>query len=335
MHISPPHSQRRPLSSILAAKFLVGAVAAFLALTGCGVGMGSVQNFNSAEPINVGVIPVADFAPVYIALDQGYFEDEGLDVETQVMSNAAAIAPSVMNGQLQFGTTAVAPFLTAVQQGVPLKGVSNAASTSSDPAEDFSAILVQEDSEMERLRDLEGKTVAVNALNSIVHFTAAAAIAEDGGDPSKVTFVAMPFPDMNSALGRGAIDAASVVEPFVTMGSDSGFVTLSHPNTEALHEGGTFALFFTAGPFAEANPEVVEKFGRAIDRASRAAAQEPELVRNVLQEHGGMPPEVSTAINLPLYTDDLNAPAIQHVADLMNELDFLESTLEAEGALLP
>lgn len=334
MQISPPHAQRRLLSG-LALKLLVGAATAALALTGCGVGMGSVQNFNAEEPIKVGVIPVADFAPVYIALDQGYFDDEGLEVQTQVMSNAAAIAPSVMNGQLQFGTSAVTPFLTAVQQGVPLKGVSNAASTSDEPAEDFSAILVDEDSEIQRPRDLEGKTVAVNALSSIVHFTAAAAIAEDGGDPKKVTFVAMPFPDMNSALGRGAIDAASVVEPFVTTGTDTGFVAISRPNAEALQGEGTFALFFTAGPFAEANPEVVEKFGRALDRASRAAAADPGLVRQVLQEHGGMPPEVSEAINLPVYTDNLNAPAIQHIADLMSELDFVESTLDAEGALLP
>lgn len=330
MHISSPRSPRRPL-----ARLLVGAVVALLTLTSCGVGMGSIQNFKSDAPIKVGVIPVADFAPVYIAVDEGYFEDEGLEVETQVMSNAAAIAPSVMNGQLQFGTTAVSPFLTAVQQGVPLQGVANAASTSSDPEGDFSAILVPEGSEVERPRDLEGKTVAVNALNSIVHFTAAAAIAEDGGDPKKATFVAMPFPDMNSALSRGAIDAASLVEPFVATGLESGFEAISYPNSEALHDGGTFALFFTAAPFAEAHPDVIEKFSRALDRASLAAAQEPELVREVLQKHGGMPAEVTEVINLPVYTDDLNAPAIQHISDLMTDLDFLKTTLDVEGALLP
>ena len=175
-----------------------------LALTaGCGVGQGSAKVLGTGDPIKVGVIPVADFAPVYVALDEGYFADEGLNVQTQVVQNAAAIAPSVINGQLQFGTAATTPFIAAAQKGLPVQAVANAADVATDAEQDVSALLVGEDSKVERPADLEGKTVAVNALSSLLHVAAAGSIEADGGDPSKVTFVAMPLPDMMTALKQG------------------------------------------------------------------------------------------------------------------------------------
>ena len=117
-----------------------------LALTaGCGVGQGSAKVLGTGDPIKVGVIPVADFAPVYVALDEGYFADEGLNVQTQVVQNAAAIAPSVINGQLQFGTAATTPFIAAAQKGLPVQAVANAADVATDAEQDVSALLVGEE----------------------------------------------------------------------------------------------------------------------------------------------------------------------------------------------
>lgn len=320
-------SKTRRLATALA------GLCAIMLTAGCGVGMGSATVLDVSDPIKVGVIPVADFAPVYIAQDEGYFKDEGLNVQTQVMQNAAAIAPSVINGQLQFGTAAVPPFLAAVQKGLPLKAVANGTSIAKDPASDPSALVAAKGSGINRPRDLEGHTVAVNALTSIVHVVAAAAIKKDGGDPSKVTFVAMPFPDMVSALERGAIDAASLVEPFQTKTVANGAKVLAHPYSETLQPNGTFTVIFTAGPFAQNNPETIAKFSRAIDRASVLAASHPEKVGQVLAKYGKLPPEVFAKMRVPMYTDDLSVPAMEHTATLMQGLGFLPGPVDVEGAV--
>ncbi|MCQ9165179.1 MULTISPECIES: ABC transporter substrate-binding protein [unclassified Arthrobacter] len=306
-----------------------------LPIAGCGVGMGSAKVLGAGDPIKVGVIPVADFAPVYIAQEEGYFKDEGLNVQTQVMQNAAAIAPSVINGQLQFGTAAITPFLAAVQKGLPLKAVANGSSIAANPALDPSALVVAKGSTIKGPRDLEGHTVAVNALGSIVHVVAAAAIKKDGGDPSKVTFVAMPFPDMIPALHRGAIDAASLVEPFQVKAVATGARVIAHPYSASLTPDGTFTVIFTAGPFAEKNPETVKKFQRAMDRASLLAASHPEKVGQVLAKYGKLPPEVFAKMRVPMYTDKMSIPAIENTAKLMQELGFLPGPVDVKGAVWP
>ncbi|MFD1210878.1 ABC transporter substrate-binding protein [Arthrobacter sp. GCM10027362] len=314
----------------------LAAVAVLLAvflLAGCGVGRGSAVELKSGDPIRVGVIPVADFAPVYIAADEGYFADEGLNVKTQVMQNAAAIAPSVINGQLQFGTAAAPPFLAAVQKGLPLEAVANGTSIAADPKKDPSALVAAPGSGISRAKDLEGRTVAVNALSSIVHVTAAAAVKADGGDPAKVTFVAMPFPDMIPALARGAVDAASLVEPFYARSVAQGARVLANPYSAVLKPNGTFTVIFTAQPFIETNPDVVEKFARAINRASVEAARDPQKVGAVLAKYGKLPPDVFARIRVPMYSDKLDTAALANTADLMRGLGFLPGGVDVEGAV--
>jgi NitT/TauT family transport system substrate-binding protein len=315
---------------------MAAAAAALLVLVlaaGCGVGRGSAVALGPGDQIKVGVIPVADFAPVYIAADEGYFADEGLNVKTQVMQNAAAIAPSVINGQLQFGTAAVPPFLGAVQKGLPLKAVANGTSIDPDPANDPSALVAVPGSGITRPKDLEGRTVAVNAHSSIVHVVAAAAVKADGGDPAKVTFVAMPFPDMLPALARGAVDAASLVEPFYARSLGEGATVIAHPYSTVLKPGGTFTVIFTAQPFIEANPEIVEKFARAVNRASAEAARDPQKVAAVLAKYGKLPPEVFARIRVPLYSDKLDTAALASTSELMRGLGFLPGTVDVESAV--
>ncbi|WP_413248729.1 ABC transporter substrate-binding protein [Sinomonas flava] len=311
---------------------VVALVCVLFAMTGCGVGQGSAMVIGEDDVIKVGVIPVADFAPVYIAQEEGYFAQEGLTVKTQVMQNAAAIAPSVINGQLQFGTAALPPFLSAVHKGLPLMAVANGTSVVADPAKDPSAIVAGKDRGIARPKDLEGHTVAVNALGSVVHVAAAAAVSKDGGDPSKVTFVAMPFPDMIAALTRGSIDAASLVEPFQAQAVAAGGTVVAHPYSQALPEG-TFTVIFTAGPFAEKNPATVAKFKNALDRASRLAAADPSKVGTVLAKYGKLPPQVFAKIRVPQYTDTLSLPAIESTAELMERLKFLPGPVTMEGAI--
>lgn len=288
-----------------------------------------------AATIKVGVLPVADFAPVYIAQDKGYFEAEGLKVETQVMQNAAAIAPSVMNGQLQFGVGAVTPLIAAVEKGLPLKAVANMADTAKDADTDPSALLAGADSGIASPKDLEGKKIAVNGIGAIPHIAAAQAIADDGGDPSKATFVAMPFPDMMPALQQGHIDAAAVVEPFATMGEGQGAKVIGHPYTAAFRKGETMAVAFSSATYLEQNKDVAERFVRALEKASADAASDPAEVRKVLVEHAGMKADVVERIKLPGYGPKLSAEAITDAATVMNKVGLLGAPLDGATLVWP
>jgi NitT/TauT family transport system substrate-binding protein len=324
---------RRQLPKPRTKTLAVTVAAALFLISGCGVGQGSAVTIGENDVIKVGVIPVADFAPVYIAIDAGLFTDEGLNVEAQVMQNAAAIAPSVINGQLQFGTSAQTPFLTAAHKGLPLRAVANSADTGTGPTDDVSALMVAGDSNIERPRDLEGKVIAVNALNSIIHVAAAASVREDGGDPENVSFVAMPLPEMASAVSSGRVDAASVVEPFAAAGTALGNKTIASPYTTAFKHQSTYALVFSAQPFIDKNPEVVRKFSSALGKASDIAANNPDEVRRVLVKYGKLKPETAEKMGLPHYSNQLDPDALAQAAELMTELGFLTDSMTPAGLI--
>lgn len=100
---------------------LAGIAAAALLVTGRSSGSSapaeepeSGGESSELTPVTIGVVPVVDFAPVYIAQREGLFEMYGLDVTIEVVQNFAAAVPSLMNGQLQFTGAALPPFIAAV-----------------------------------------------------------------------------------------------------------------------------------------------------------------------------------------------------------------------------
>lgn len=305
-----------------------------LLLTGCGVGQGSAKAMKPGDPIKIGVLPVADFASVYIAVDNGYFEDEGLTVETQVVQNAAAAAPSVINGQLQFGTSALPPVITGAEKGLDLKVVTNQADVQSTDQKDPSGLMVMDNSPVKRPRDLEGKTVASNALGSVLHIAAAESIRADGGDPEKVKFVAMPFPDMVTALEQGRIDAAAAVEPFRSLAQSNGGRPVVPLFSDAFEKGESMAVLFTAGPFAEKNPDVVKKVRRAVNKALEDARDDPRLVQDVLIKHGGVAEKVARSVRQPGYSTTVRPQAITGMSAVMKDLGFVKSQLNGEELML-
>lgn len=305
-----------------------------LALTACGVGRGSAIEIEPGDSVRVGVIPTASFAPLYIAMENGYFDDYGIEVEPQIVQNAAAVAPSVLNGQLQFGTAAASPFLSAVDKGIPLKAVANSSSNSTDGT-DETALMVSSTSDITSPKDLEGRTVAVNGLSALPHVAALEAIALDGGDPTKVTFVAMPFPDMVGALRQGRIDGAALAEPFYSQSLEAGDREITTLYATAFNPGSTTTLFFTADPFIETNPELVKNFQAAIDRASRDAAQDPELVRQVLVEYGNMEPDVAEHTGLPNYSDKLTPEGLGQIGEVMSKFGLLDQEIHGTELVLP
>lgn len=305
-----------------------------LVLAGCGVGQGSAIEIGEDDPIRVGVVPTSAAAPLYIAIERGYFEEVGLNVEVQIAQNAAAVAPSVLNGQLQFGFAAASPFIGAVSKGLPLYAVANSSSNSTDGSDD-TGLMTTADSPIERPRDLEGHTVAVNGLAALPHIAAMEAIERDGGDVSKVTFVAMPFPDMVGAMRQGRISAAAMAEPFYSQSLAAENKQVSTLYASAFDPGSTTTLYFTAGPFLETNPDVVDDFQEAIVRGIHDAHHEPDLVREVLIKYGNMNPDAAESMGLPNYSDELTPDGLEQISEVMTTYGIIPEPIDPSEVIYP
>src|SRR5215210_6744992 len=104
---------------------LIAVLCALLAGCGDDGGSGGGGGGDGGEPeavtLKVGVIPIADVAPLYLGVDQGFFEEEGLTIEPQLAEGGAAIVPSVVSGDYQIGFSNTTSLIIAGSKDVPIQ----------------------------------------------------------------------------------------------------------------------------------------------------------------------------------------------------------------------
>lgn len=328
-------------------KLTLSAVAAIgaagLLLTGCSGGSlsgdeggGSEGGSGDLTPVTVGLLQIAPASVVQLGIDEGVFEEHGLDVDVQLGQGGAALLPAVSSGDIEFAVGNPLSVLTAASQGLDMRIIANYSrnyENPDDPEEDApSALVVKEDSGIESYSDLEGKTVAVNALKTQGDLGTMAMVEQDGGDPSKVKFTEIAFPDQQAQLEQGNIDAAWIPEPFISKakGTD-GIVQLGDP-LRAIDSLPTMVTF-TSGDFAESDPETVAAFRDAITESAELAMSDDELYRQAVVDFTGMEADVVENANLEYISGELDPAVIEQLNDLAVKFEFIENPADLDTVI--
>jgi NitT/TauT family transport system substrate-binding protein len=281
--------------------------------------------------IRLGVLPLADVAPVHIAIADGIFENEGLTVEPTIVQGGAAAIPALVSGDLDITFGNYVSFFLAVSQAIDLRLI--AEQDRATPG--FSSIMTLPDSGIADAAGLEGRQLAVNTLRNVAEITSRAQIADAAGDPNAVEYVELPFPDMVAALERGDVDAIFGVEPFVTLARQQlDAVEVANPYGGRL-EGFPVAGFQAATQFTEQNPNTIAAFQRAMVRASQLAADDPDRVVQILPEYTELTPELAATLTQPEYVSEIDVSQLQRVVDLMVEFELLEEAPDVASLVIP
>ena len=313
------------------------AVALATTLAACGGSSDSGSSGGSADAqgirhLKVGVIPIVDVAPIYLGQEQGFFKDRDIELELVQESGGAAAVPGVVAGDFEFSFGNVTSILLAASQGLPLRIVAEGNSSTSDPATDFSHVVVKGDSPIQSAADLVGKKIAVNNLKNIGEVTIRKVVEDAGGDSSTLNFVELPFPDMPGAVANGDVDAAWVVEPFVTVATGQGERKVVANFAEAVDDL-TVASYFTTEQLIKENPDLVNDFQAAIQESLKYAQDHPDEVRRIVTTYTKITPDVAATIALPAFPQDVNVDSLKTVADLMKKYGITDDTVDVQPLL--
>jgi len=321
---------------LLRRRTIVAAAAALTmsaGLAACGGGSDSSSASGEGTSVKVGVIPIIDVAPIYLGIKKGFFKDEGLNLKLETAQGGAAIVPGVVSGQYQFGFSNTTSLLLAGDKGLKLSAVTAGVSSTGKVGKDFGAVVVPGNSPIKSAKDLAGKKVAVNTLNNINTTTINEVVRADGGDPSGIKYVELPFPDIASAVAKGDVDAGQVVEPFLTIATQQGDrqVASNYAGTDPDLEVG---MYFTSQNYAKGNAKVVEEFTTAMNKSLSYSQSHPAEARAILSDYTDLNPKVQKAVTLPRWSPKIATESVTKLGELSVTDGLLKSQPDVD-ALLP
>lgn len=284
--------------------------------------------------VTLGTIPIAPLIPAFIAVQNGYFAEEGLEVELRPEPGGQDIVTAVVAEEFDFGFSNQTSLLIARSKGLDVRAIASAVVGSPDAATAWDGVIVKEDSPIKTAKDLIGKTVSVNTLNNTPHLLMLRAMEKAGvEDPQKqVTYTEVQFPDAVGAVDQGHVDAAWVVEPFVTVGRMFGGTrTIMHPMSETAPSF-LISAYFTSGALIEKHPEVVAGFARAINKAMAFSTAHPDIVRESFPKFNeNANPKVAQAMALPFWSTELKPEDFREGAELAKRYGFLDDIPDLEA----
>ncbi|MEI2766608.1 MAG: ABC transporter substrate-binding protein [Dermatophilaceae bacterium] len=324
---------RKPLSVLAAAALTLLAACSSGSPSGTTTSSGAASGGGGGKEVNVAVIPIVDCAPAFLGVSKGFFAEEGLNVKiTQVTGGAAAVS-GVVGGSFDIGFGNPVSTMVAVDKGLALRYVSNGVTTSGKRP-DFGAVVVKADSAIKTPADLAGKTVSVNNLSNIGDTTIRKIVEDAGGDPKTIKFVEVPFPDAPAALDRGQIDAAWLLEPFLSASVAAGSRIVTNnfidfdPNLD-------IAGYFTKTENFDAKKDLVAAFQRGMKKSLDYANTHEQEVRDIVGTYTKISAADRAKMVMPRYLPDFHRDAVQKMADAMLKYGTVTKAVNVSAILPP
>lgn len=224
-------------------------------------------NFNSSSDLKkIRVAEVAHtifYAPQYVAIENGYFEEEGLDIELILTPGADKVTAAVLSGDVEIGFSGSEATIY-----VYLGGEKDYLKTFAQLTQrDGSFLVSREKFDHFTLDDLRGKTVIGGRKGGMPEMTFEWALRENGIDPERDLNIdtSVAFAAMSGAFIGGQGDFVTLFEPNALQVEQQGFGYVVAYIGEL---GGVvpYTSYSARTSYLEEHPEVIEKFTRAIQK---------------------------------------------------------------------
>jgi ABC-type nitrate/sulfonate/bicarbonate transport system substrate-binding protein len=249
----------------------------------------------------------AIYAPHFIALEKGYYQEEGIEME-MVRAGGGAATPALISGEIQYSTSA-ATSLSAMLKGAPLKVIY----TNSDRS--FDELWTTTDS-VRTLQDLVGKSVGIQTRGDTMEIESRLMFMKYGIDPNTVSYNAMGVGNQRLAgLEAGVIASAVLAIPDVVLLKETSAAARAYrvadfrneiqmlytglaTNDQELRDHKDRAKRFLRGTvkgreyFKLFKDETLTFMGKYNDNPRAANEADYDATLPALTEDGSMPPEV-------------------------------------------
>ena len=305
-----------------------------IGLTGVALSLTGVAQ---AEEIKVGILSLASHSPTMIAEGQGYFDEQGIEVEFVPFQAAQPMAVAIASGDVDFGMTALTAGLVSLAEHGAVKVIGGALQEVPDVSgQKILASPAAYEQGLDSPAKLEGKRFGITTAGSSFHYIAHGIADAEGIDRASLQVVPLnAVPAVIASLQSGQIDAWAIVpniaDRLVAEGGAFEIGTVAD-----YIDGYQVTTVFTSAEIAANQRDLTERFLKAL--SSGIADYNAAFVDKTMEESEVV--ELVGIIHQYLYTDQpietadvsiragamrMNEGAALNMTSLEHQLDWFKS----------
>lgn len=248
--------------------------------------------------LRIGVLPITDVVPFYVAQQQGYFKEQGVTVELVPVSSAAERDQLMGTQQIDGELNDLVSTVLFNAQSPKIKIVRQARIAFPNAAEYW--ILTPKDSAIKTAQDLKGKEIAISQ-NSVIEYVTQRLLEAEGLTAADIKTTNVPaIPTRLQLLQQNQVAAANLPDPLASLAILQGarIVVDDTKHTEYSMSVISFRTDIVGNRGAD-----VKKFLGAYDKAIGDIRTKPDQLRNILIDVGRVPDQLKDNYKFPPFPD--------------------------------
>ncbi len=264
------------------------------------VSVASCVPANTAEDTNLkmGLLPILDILPFYVAEQKGYFEAEGIKVEFVPVKSAQERDALMQAGEIDGMLNDLISTGLFNRDNAQIKIVSTA--RRAYPESSQFRVLAAPDSNLNTTRDLAGVPIGISQ-NTIIEYITDRLLEAEGLTPEQIEIVEVSaIPVRFEQLMASQIQAATLPDP-LAQGAMAAGATLVVDDSRYTQYSQSVLSFSTGA--IESKPNTIQKFLTAWNRAVKDLNSSPGQFSDLLIEKGRVPESIQGAYQMPPFPE--------------------------------
>lgn len=190
-------------------------IIALLAVGSVSAGWFNFSGNQSENKVVIGYLPSDHDAALFVANATNMYKAKNITVELVQFNNGGDLMTAMASGKVDIGYVGIAPVLSSIEKGVPVKIISAAQN-------EGSGIIVSNNSGITSPSGLVNKNVATPGEASIQYVLLNYYLKQNGLNISQMNVSAMKTPSINDAINTNKLDAGVTFQPFVSSSEANG-----------------------------------------------------------------------------------------------------------------
>jgi len=270
---------------LIAVNMLIGLI------TGC-----SPRSNPNTVPVKLALLPILDTIPIYLAQEEGYFAQEGINVEFIPVGSAAERDQVMAANQADGMINDLVSVVLYNREESKVQAVRFMRVATKD--QPLYRILAAKNSGIQDVKGLAGVPIGISQ-GSIINYVTDQLLLAEGLTEEQIKIIAVPkIPERMALLGSGEIEAATLPEPFATLAIQQGAREITNDTRHP--EYGNSVISFRK-TFLEDHPDTVKGFLRAVEKAVKDINSNPEKGRLILKKYKLVSPELAASYPVPTF----------------------------------